>query len=252
MGFGAFNDVLCRLIAFRTGVPDVDAQHGAGQHQVVKDVVSITHPSHGESFGVVVMFHDRHQIGGGLARVVFCGKGVDDGNRGVLGQFFHIGVCKATIGHAAQKAREDLGRVANRFRLSKLDVVFQKCEGASPQTLDAHLERNSGSRGRFFVNGTDGQRVKREEIQRYIVTLFPEPLEFNGPLENAFKIFVNVINGQQVFNHANSNSRRLLSVVRSVLFVLDIGRKAITSIAHATEQGLSKGQNIGQSFLEFG
>jgi hypothetical protein len=39
--------------------------------------------------------------------------------------------------------------------------------------------------------------------------------------------------------------------VRSVLFVLYVGRKAVSGIAHAAEESLRKGQNVGKALLKF-
>ena len=41
------------------------------------------------------------------------------------------------------------------------------------------------------------------------------------------------------------------SVVRSVLFVLDVSSKPVTSITHATEQGLCEGQNVNEGLPQF-
>ena len=178
------------------------------------------------------------------------GQSVDDGNGGVLGKFSNILVAEASVGHPSKKPREHLGGVANRFRLAKLDVVFEQRECTATESLNADLKGNPCSCGWFFIDGADGKRVKWEEVQRHLVTLFPKSFEFNGPLQNGFKVVLHVVDGQQVLYHAVSTARRLLSVVRSVLFVLDIGSETVSSIAHASEKGLRKGQNVSESFLK--
>ena len=38
--------------------------------------------------------------------------------------------------------------------------------------------------------------------------------------------------------------------MRSVLFVLNVGSEAVSSIAHASEKGLREGQNVSETFLQ--
>ena len=161
-------------------------------------------------------------------------------------------MAKATVGDATQEPGEHLGRVADGFGRPELYVVFQERQRTATEALDANLKGNpSASRG-LLVDGTDGQCVEREKVERHFVALFPQSLELNGPLENAFKIVVHIVDGKKVLDHAVSTARRLLSVVRSVLFVLNVGSEPVPCIAHATKQGLCEGQNVSETFFELG
>ena len=217
----------------------------------MKDVVSVSNPGHRETFGVIVVFHHRHQVGGGLAGVVLGGQGVDHRDLGVFGKGRHVLVAKTAVGDAAKKPREHLGGVADGFRGPELDVVFEERQCAAAESLNANFKGNTGSRGRLFVDGTDGHGVERKEVQRHFIALLPQSFEFDGPLQNALKIVVHIVNGEKVLHHAVSTARRLLSVVRSVLFVLNVGCKTVSCVAHAAKQGLGEGQDVGQAFLKF-
>ena len=132
-----------------------------------------------------------------------------------------------------------------------MDVVFEERQRAAAESLDANFERNTSSRGRLLVNGADGHGVEWKEVERHFIALLPQSLEFDGPLQNALKIVVHIVNGEKVLHHAVSTARRLLSVVRSVLFVLNVGCKTVSCVAHAAKQGLGEGQDVGQAFLKF-
>ena len=149
-----------------------------------------------------------------------------------------------------KKAGEHLSGVADGLGGAELDVVLQQREGATAEALNANLKGNPGPCGGLFVDGADGQRVEWKEIERHFVALFPQPLELNGPLQYPFKILVDIINGQKVLHHAISTARRLLSVVRSVLFVLDVGGKPVPCVAHAAEERLCEGQDVSEPFLK--
>ena len=146
IGFGSLDDVFGWLVAFGACVADIDTKHGARQHQVVKDVVSITHPRHGEVFGVVVMLHDGHQVSRCLAGMMFGGEGVDDGHFSVLCQGSNVFVTKAAVGDATKEAGEHLSGITDGFRGAELDVVFQQREGATAEALNANLKGNPGPR----------------------------------------------------------------------------------------------------------
>ena len=111
----------------------------------MQDVVSITDPSNGQSFGVIMVFHHRHQIGGCLTGVVLGGERVDHRYGGVLSQFFHVAMCKTSIRHAAQETGENLGGVADGFGFTKLDVVLQQRQGTAAEPLNADFERDAGA-----------------------------------------------------------------------------------------------------------
>lgn len=97
------------------GSADVDTGLGAGNSQVVENVVGVTYPSKLEALEITKRFLDGHDVSDGLERVEQFTQCVDDWGCGGLSHAQKVGMGSNSSNNARGHGRDDSARVVQGF-----------------------------------------------------------------------------------------------------------------------------------------
>mmetsp|Transcript_1947 Transcript_1947/g.4368 ORF Transcript_1947/g.4368 Transcript_1947/m.4368 type:complete len:340 (-) Transcript_1947:20-1039(-) len=143
----------------------VESHDAAQTHQIVSHVVlAVADECELHSLVRAVMLDDGEKVGEHLAWMTIVVEGIDDGNGGVLSEFFDRLSCLESSCHHIHISRHHLGCVKDGLLLSQGRVSERVVDAVTSELSHPGLERHSRSQGGLLKEREEGPVLEGRRV----------------------------------------------------------------------------------------